>query len=197
MKSSPLLKPGKYNIIYADPPWSYRNYSYSTTKAGDRAVRGVEKEYPTMSIADISGLPISDLAADDSILFLWATWPNLEGALDVMKSWGFRYYTVGFVWVKTTVTGKLFWGMGNMTRSNTEPCLIGVKGKPRRYSASVHSVLTEQVGRHSQKPAIVRDKIVELCGDLPRIELFAREKVEGWDSWGNEVESDVGLEVPA
>ena len=78
-------------------------------------------------------------------------------------------------------------GMGNWTRSNPELCLLAIKGKPKRISASVHSVIDTPIERHSKKPDIVRDKIVSLCGNLPRIELFARQKTEGWDVWGNEV----------
>lgn len=105
-----------------------------------------------------------------------------------MKAWGFEYKTIGFNWVKTNKKSEgLFWGMGNWTRSNSELCLLGVKSKPRRQSASVHSVVLSPMGVHSKKPDIIRDKIVELCGDVPRIELFARNATPGWDVWGNEI----------
>ena len=178
----------KYQIIYADPPWQYRNYNYNTAK------RGQEKEYTTMSLDDICTLDVKSISDDNCILFMWATFPYLKEALEVIKEWGFRYYSLGFVWVKTYAkSGKLFWGMGNMTRSNSEICLIGVKGKPKRISAKVHSVIESPVSKHSRKPDEVRNLIVELMGDLPRIELFSRDKVEGWDCWGNEVESDIEL----
>lgn len=97
------------------------------------------------------------------------------------------YKTVAFNWVKQNKTGAgLFWGLGNWTRSNSEICLLAVKGKPKRMSASVHSVILSPVQQHSRKPAETRDRIVELMGDLPRIELFAREAAPGWDAWGNE-----------
>ena len=128
------------------------------------------------------------IASDNCILFMWATYPMLREALKVIEAWGFTYKTVAFNWVKQNKTGAgLFWGLGNWTRSNSEICLLAVKGKPRRMSASVHSVILSPVQQHSGKPAEARDRIVELMGDLPRIELFARETAPGWDSWGNEV----------
>lgn len=112
----------------------------------------------------------------------------LKEALDVIEAWGFTYKTVAFNWVKQNKNGAgLFMGLGNWTRSNSEICLLAVKGKPKRVSASVHSVILSPLQQHSQKPGEARDRIVELMGDLPRIELFARETAPGWDSWGNEV----------
>ncbi len=176
----------KYQIIYADPPWKYNNYGYST------APRGCEKEYKTMDLQEITSLPVVNITDDNCALFLWVTPPLLLYGLEVLKSWGFAYKTKAFCWVKTNSNSMgLFWGMGNMTRSNTEDCLLGVKGKPQRLNADVHQVVMSEVMRHSHKPAIVREKIVQLIGDLPRIELFARQRVEGWDCWGNEVESDI------
>ena len=111
----------------------------------------------------------------------------LREALEVIEAWGFTYKTVAFNWVKQNKTGAgLFWGLGNWTRSNSEICLLAVKGKPKRMSASVHSVILSPVQQHSRKPAETRDRIVELMGDLPRIELFAREAAPGWDAWGDE-----------
>ena len=119
---------------------------------------------------------------------MWATFPMLKEALDVIEAWGFTYKTVAFNWVKQNKSGEgLFMGLGNWTRSNSEICLLAVKGKPKRVSAGVRSVVLSPLQRHSQKPAEVRDKIVELMGDLPRIELFARETAPGWDAWGNEI----------
>jgi N6-adenosine-specific RNA methylase IME4 len=178
----------KYNVIYADPPWQYNNYNYARTKDGRRAKRGVAKEYGVMNIEDIKQLPVQDISDDNCILFLWVTFPLLYEGLDTMKAWGFEYKTCGFNWIKKNkVSDSLFWGMGNWTRSNSELCLLGVKGKPERMSASVHQVVLSPIDKHSKKPDIVRDRIVELCGDVPRIELFARQYVPGWDVWGNEV----------
>ena len=176
----------RYSIVYADPPWRYRNYDYAYTSDGRRARRGCAKEYEVQDIGWIRSLPVSEIVAEDAVLFLWVTWPLLVEGISVIGAWGFEYKTVGFVWVKEN-GGRLFWGMGNWTRSNTEACLIGVRGKIRRVDAGVHSVIKAPVGRHSSKPIEVRDRIVRLMGDLPRIELFARERVEGWDAWGNEL----------
>ena len=112
----------------------------------------------------------------------------------MISAWGFEYKSIGFLWVKLNKSGKgFFFGLGRWTRGNTEPCLIAVKGKPKRISASVSQLVLSPLKRHSEKPAEVRDKIVQLLGDLPRVELFARQKVDGWDSWGNEVECDVEI----
>ena len=180
----------KYNIIYADPPWSYKD----KRDKHPRMCGGAISHYNTMSIEQIKSLPIKDLAADNCMLFLWVTFPNLQEGLDVIKAWGFTYKTLGFSWIKTNKNnGKPFFGIGYYTKSNCEVCLIGVKGKPIKVSNSVSSVVISPRQEHSKKPDQIRDKIVELCGDVPRIELFARKKAEGWDVWGNEVESDINL----
>ena len=171
----------KYNIIYADPPWSYRDKAL----AGNR---GAICKYNTEETSSISLLPVKDIAADDCILFVWVTMPKLNECFDLISSWGFEYKTCAFTWIKTNKkSDSLFWGMGSWTRANPEVCLLAVKGNPKRLSASVHSVVMSQIREHSRKPDEVRDRIVELMGDLPRIELFARQRVDGWDAWGNEV----------
>ncbi len=168
----------KYSIIYADPPWKY-------FAGGNKNASG---HYHCMEMEEIKNLPIEDLAKDNCILFMWTTFPVLKESFEVIEAWGFRYATCGFVWVKQT-KNKNGWhfGCGNWTRANAEVCLIAIKGKPLRKSASVSQIIDSPVEGHSKKPDIVRDKIVELCGDLPRIELFARQKTKGWDNWGNEV----------
>tara|TARA_B100001250_G_C19533728_1_gene671588 strand:+ start:107 stop:637 length:531 start_codon:yes stop_codon:yes gene_type:complete len=169
----------KYNIIYADPPWKYDSGFLK---------RNWDGKYPQMKPEEINSLPVNDIAADNCILFMWITFPKLLIGLEAMESWGFKYRSAAFTWVKKNKKAdSWFWGMGHWTRANAEVCFLGVKGKPQRESASVHSVIDERIQEHSKKPDIVRNKIVELCGDLPRIELFARQKHEGWDSWGNEV----------
>ena len=168
----------KYKIILADPPWKY-------FASGNK---NQSCHYPSMEIEEIKKLPVIKLADDDCILFLWATFPILPEVFAVMEAWGFRYATVGFNWVKRQKKGTgWFFGLGNWTRSNSELCLIGIKGHPVRQSASVSQVIDTPIEEHSKKPDCVRDKIVELCGDLPRIELFARQKTEGWTVWGNEI----------
>lgn len=171
----------KYNIIYADPPWSYRDKALVGNK-------GACCKYPTQSKEWIDNLPVINIADDDCALFLWVTMPQLNACWQLIDNWGFKYKTAAFTWVKRNKkSNSWFWGMGNWTRANAEVCLLATRGNIKRISASVHSVIDTPIERHSKKPNIVRDKIVELMGDLPRIELFARETSPGWDVWGNEV----------
>lgn len=133
-------------------------------------------------------MPVQNIAAKNSMLFLWATFPLLQEGLDTIAAWGFKYRTLGFNWVKRNKKASTwFWGMGNWTRANPEICLLGIRGSPRRQSASVHSIVDAWIMKHSQKPDEIRDRIRKLCGDVPRIELFARTRASGWDVWGNEV----------
>jgi len=179
------MEVGKYKVIYADPPWKY---SFPGTRADKK------DDYPTMDTHSICSIPIGQLADKDSVLFLWTIWNKLPDAIDVMEHWGFRYVTCAFTWIKKNkASDSWFWGMGGWTRQNSEICLLGVRGKPERQSASVHSVIDTPIEAHSKKPQVVRDRIVQLMGDVPRVELFARQKTEGWDVWGNEVGSDIDL----
>lgn len=170
----------KYKIIYADPPWSYND---ELKHHGGSAV----SHYQTMTLEDICKLPINMISDNDSFLFIWGTWPLLRECLQVIESWGFDYKTIGFVWTKTYSNGKDVLGMGKFSRGNTEFCLMGVKGKPKAITTEVSQLIkTTYNNIHSKKPHIIRNKIVELCGDLPRIELFARTRIHGWDTWGND-----------
>jgi len=177
----------RYQIIYADPPWKYNVFS-------DRppcARKPGESYYEVADLIDLVKLPIAELADENCVLFMWATYPALPVALKLIKEWGFHYRTVAFTWVKRNKQSESwFWGMGGWTRANAEICLLATRGNPKRLSKSVHSVIDSPIRGHSQKPDEARDRIVQLMGDLPRIELFARRKVEGWDCWGNEVESN-------
>lgn len=177
IKSPPLPK-GKYNIIYADPAWEYWGGGY----------KNQSQHYDVMSYKEIMKLPIQDISADNCILFMWATSPAFPQALEVLEAWGFNYSTIGFVWVKSKKdkTGFAF-GCGYWTRANAEYCLIATKGRIERKDASISQIIYESKEEHSKKPAIVRDKIIQLVGDLPRVELFARQKTTGWATWGNEV----------
>lgn len=175
---TPPLPEGKYNIIYADPPWSYVAGGY----------KNQEQHYPGMTIEEIKNLPIADIAADNCILFLWVTFPIIDRAFEVINSWGFQYSTVGFTWVKQNKTGKgYFFGLGFWTRANAELCLIATKGSIERKDASISQLIVTPIEEHSKKPAVVRDKIIQLVGDLPRIELFSRQAVKGWDKWGKQI----------
>lgn len=180
---------GGYQIVYADVAWSYSNGGRGST----------DGKYRGMSIPEVFALPVSRLAARDAVLFTWGTWPFLPTVLESVAQWGFEYKTCAFQWVKYhEKSGKRCVGGGFWTRANTEFCLLGVRGKPpRRVSAAVRAliesgaagddpVLLNPRGRHSEKPAEARRRVVELMGDLPRIELFARQRAEGWDAWGDD-----------
>lgn len=193
----------KYQIIYADPPWKYAFPGTRVKRADD---------YSTMTTDEICSIPIVNIADENCVLFVWGIWTAIEDCLKVIRAWGFEYKTVGFVWVKTKSDHAKqytflpeesfddFFGMGMWTRSNTEYLLIGTKGKPSPISHSVKQLVYAPMRKHSQKPNEVSERIVELMGNLPRIELFARtnDKIDqyetrGWDVWGNEVESDIDL----
>lgn len=147
-----------------------------------------------MSIEDIKALPVSKLAAEDCTLFLWVTFPMLREAWDVMEAWGFTYKTVAFVWIKRNrQSDGVFWGMGYWTRSNAELCLLATRGHPQRQAKNIHQVIISPVEEHSKKPDEARRRIEALMGDVPRVELFARQYPPGWDVWGNEVEGGVVL----
>jgi N6-adenosine-specific RNA methylase IME4 len=175
----------KFNIIYADPPWRYAN------KGGQGVA---ENHYPTMSCDEICALPVAELAAKDSALFLWATFPQLPEALRVISAWGFGFKTVAFVWLKQNRKAKTwFYGMGFWTRSNAEVCLLATRGHPKRQDKGIHQFIISPVEAHSKKPDETRNRIVRLMGDLPRVELFARQSPPGWDVWGNEVANTIAL----
>jgi len=166
----------KYKIIYADPPWSYNN------KISNGAANN---HYQTMNLNDIKSMDVN--ADQDAVLALWVTSPLLVEGLEVISSWGFKYKTVLFNWNKRTKHDKPFFGGGNYTRAGSELCLLGVRGKGvKRINASIRQVVTVKVQEHSRKPSVVRDHLVGLFGDVRRIEMFARETVDGWDSFGDQ-----------
>lgn len=172
----------KYDVIYADPPWLYKD------TLGGKSQRGATP-YPCMPLNEIKSLPIHNLAAKDCVLFLWATMPMLQEALDTIKAWGFKYKTCAFCWVKQNPkSGGIFAGLGRWVQGNAELCLLATKGHPHRASKSVKQIVLAPRGRHSEKPAEVRKRIETLMGGSgERIELFARQYPDGWDVWGNEV----------
>jgi len=173
----------KYQIIYADPAWNFKTWS---NKGKEK--KSAENHYHCMNIEDIKNLPIQKITDKDCVLFLWVIYPLLQEGLETIRAWGFKYSTCGFSWIKKNKKAdSLFWGMGYYTRANNEICLLATKGKPKRISKSVHQIVHEPIREHSRKPDCVRNRIVELMGDLPRIELFARHKVDGWDCWGDQL----------
>lgn len=184
-----------YDVIYADAPWQYRD------KAMQRG--GAERSYSTMTLEEISALPVARLATPRAMLFFWCTWPMKPSTAErVMETWGFEYVTCAFDWFKTNRDGTLATGMGHYSRANSEPCFLGRRMKQRGIKRPMlkvldHSVLMAQLaprGVHSAKPAQFRASIERLYGPVPRVELFAREEHAGWDSWGDEVAGGVGGE---
>lgn len=175
----------KYSVIYADPPWAYNDkmsgHSFS-----------LDHEYETQAKDWIASLPVARIAAKDCALFLWVVSPLLDEGIAALKSWGFKYKTVGFVWSKNHKGGAKVANLGRWTMGNVEMCLIGTRGRPQRVIKNVKQLVEAERGRHSEKPAEVRDRIVTLMGDVPRIELFARTAAPGWDAWGNEAPNCVG-----
>jgi site-specific DNA-methyltransferase (adenine-specific) len=180
----------KYNIIYADPPWKYNSRANHKT----RFRGGACGHYDLMTMDEIKALPVPQIADDNCALFMWCTFPYLDEQIKLFKHWGFDYKTIGFIWIKTNSrNNKPFFGVGYYSKSNSEPCLLGIKGKMKPISNKISSVIISPRQEHSKKPDEVRDKIVQLFGDIPRIELFARNKTDGWHVFGNEVDSDITL----
>lgn len=202
----------KYNLIYADPPWQYSN----------QATRAATKNhYPTMTFQELKSLDIKSIADDNSMLVMWYTAAFASEAIEIAKAWGFTIKNMKlFTWVKLNknyhqnitksmkksgcmnaddvfnlISDQLRFGLGNYTRANSEDCLIAVRGKGiQRINKSVSQIILAPIGEHSAKPPEARDRIVQLYGDIPRVELFARQNVTGWDAWGNECKNDIELQ---
>jgi N6-adenosine-specific RNA methylase IME4 len=186
-----------YEVIYADPPWQYRDASKNRG--------GAERHYPTVKIEDLMRLPVAQIAEENAVLALWATWPTLPDAIALIQAWGFTYKTCLFCWVKTAKNGTYSIGGGAYTRANSEPCLLATRGSTlTRYSRSVRQIIESgepetlvlQRGKHSAKPPEARDRIVELFQPRSKIELFARTAPTGWDVWGNESAPKNHMETP-
>ncbi|MCX8696509.1 MULTISPECIES: MT-A70 family methyltransferase [unclassified Gilliamella] len=201
----------KYNLIYADPPWQYSNQS---TRAATK------NHYPTMTFQELKSLNIKSIADNNSILIMWYTSAFARQADALATHWGFEVKTMKlFTWVKLNknyhqnitkqlkkhgcmnsedvfnlINDQLRFGLGNYTRANSEDCLIAVRGKGiQRINKSVSQIILAPIGAHSAKPQEARDRIVQLYGNVPRVELFARQNVNGWDAWGNECINDIEL----
>jgi len=185
----------KYSIIYADPPWSFSS-KYKFKKGGHESkLTHVNDHYETMTINDICSLPIENLAKENSLLFIWTTDSHLESCLRVIKEWGFTYKTIAFVWLKQEKSGKDCFVKGFWTNKSTEICLLATKGKTYHLlkDKSVRQLVRSTRGSNSEKPDEVRKRIVQMFGNISRIELFARVKPDGWHCWGNEVESSINM----
>ena len=149
----------------------------------------MDKHYPTQSKDWIKKLNVKDLLEQNSCIFLWVTDAHIKEGIEVMESWGFKYVTVAFIWEKVTKNGITVANLGSWTMKNYEICLFGTKGRMLQHKKcnNIYQKVVAERTKHSKKPHEVRKRIELLFGDLPRIELFAREKAEGWDVWGNEV----------
>ena len=201
----------KYSLIYADPPWQYGN----TISRG-----AADGHYNTLSLSDMKRLPVWELSESNAILAMWYTGTHDEEARELASAWGFDVRQMFlFTWVKFNslaeqrfnraleeqtlfefnellmmLNAETRMNPGNYTRGNQESVLVAVKGKGlERIDASVKQVVYSCLGRHSEKPAEVRYRLEQLYGDVPRIELFARQSAPGWDCWGNECENSIQL----
>jgi N6-adenosine-specific RNA methylase IME4 len=178
----------KYQIIYADPPWKFNNRAYQDN---DREPIEPNAYYKIMETQDICNLPIKNIRANDSALFIWTTDAHLPDCLQVMSAWGFEYRTIAFVWIKKYASGIPCVLVAPWTLKSTEICLLGIYGNPKRKSVNVYALIEAKRTKHSKKPNEVRNRIVKLFGDVSRIELFARERFEGWDYWGDELSNTI------
>jgi N6-adenosine-specific RNA methylase IME4 len=168
----------KYACIAADPPWNF-DPRVGQGRSQTRPLRSVIRHYSTLSLDAIKALPVADLAARDSALFLWTTDVQLPGALEVMTAWGFKFATVAFHWAKTHKSGKFVTGCGWWTRANVEICLLGTRGSPKRLDASVKRLLIADRREHSRKPDEAYAAMQRLVAG-PYLELFARTVRPGW-----------------
>lgn len=183
----------KFSIVLADPPWEYN----------DKNCNGAAgQQYKTLKQPDLCGLGehVKAMTQRDALLFLWATMPLIPEALELIDAWGFEYKTVAFVWLKRNKVNLSTWffGLGRWTRGNAEIVMLAKRGKPSRVANNVFQLIEAPVARHSAKPPVTKDRIVQLAGDLPRIELFARESTPGWVPVGNEIDGrDIREALPA
>jgi N6-adenosine-specific RNA methylase IME4 len=182
---------GGFDIIYADPPWSY--YNDSDALPDCTTVRGMRRPpYPVLGSKTIASFPVGNLAAENSILFIWSTDLHLKKCMFVIDAWGFKYVTMGFVWQKLTKAGNPVTFTGGYTmKSGVELCLLATRGKPHKLvqNRSVRALIQSPRGKHSKKPVEVYERIEALFGNtVSRLELFARDTRAGWTSWGNQLD---------
>ena len=177
----PPLPTSCYEIIYADPPWDYKG-QLQHAGVGSEDTGGAVRHYPTVVLDDLMKLDVPSIAADDSLLFLWATSPHLDQAIELGKVWGFAWATVAFVWDKVRVNPGFY------TMSQCELCLVFKRGKiPRpRGIRNARQLVTVKRGPHSAKPEEVRRRIEAMFPSQRKVELFARCRMSGWEPWGLE-----------
>jgi N6-adenosine-specific RNA methylase IME4 len=185
--------PALYDVILADPPWYFKNYSADNPHELTNRGRGQQRHYPTMTEAEICALNVP--ANENAVLFLWACWPILPQALRVIESWGFEYKSLAWVWIKANPSGfGFFTGMGYYTRANSEPCLLATRGSlPKPRNRGVQALIYSPVKEHSRKPEEQYSKIERLYPGMRFLEMFARRRRNGWDAFGNEVKGSINL----
>lgn len=184
----------KYNVIYADPPWSYDN-----KKTGGSMLSGAENKYVLMSNEDIMEMPVKELIENNAVCFIWATVPLMPEAFITLRSWGFEYKTM-LTWRKVMSLGMGYW-----FRGQTEHLILGVRGQVKPFRMQVANFYQSKVGKHSQKPHYFRElinKAVKVSFTEPKkLELFARSRegffpdyeYEGWDVYGNQVNNSIAI----
>lgn len=170
----------RYGVIYADPAWKFATYS------AKGAGRSPDRHYRCMPLEEIKALPVASLAADDCVLLMWAIDPMLDKAFEVIRSWGFKFKTVGFYWTKENADGSDFMGGGYWTRANPEQCLLATRGRPKRLEKDVRRWISSPRREHSRKPDELYGRIERLVAG-PYLELFCRSGAPEWDAWGDEV----------
>jgi len=184
----------KYDVIYADPAWKYGSKELygDKNKEGKREnrFRKLERIYDTMSLAEIKQLPVKNMIGKNAACFLWVTDSHLKEGIEVLESWGFKYKTVAFNWIKKTNKGNTYVNFAPWTLKSSEICLLGMRGTMGKLKSdnTVRQLIEAERTKHSKKPKEARERIEQLFADVNRIELFARKNYVGWDAWGNEVE---------
>lgn len=187
---------GGWPVIMADPPWSFRSWVANANPESDR---GADRHYRTMKLDEIMAMPVKSIAAPNAHLFLWITGPFLMKAAEIMRAWGFKYSSTGFVWMKlkrkagtqyelitlAELADYLHFGMGHTTRKNVEFCLLGRRGNAKRVAKNVQEPIITPVREHSRKPDEAFERAMKYAAG-PYLELFSREDREGWTTWGNE-----------
>ena len=190
----PAIEQKKYKIIYADPPWHYGSKSAVNNSTGSDH-KPLSEHYNTMSLSDMKQLPIKDMTDKDAACFMWVTDSHLEEAIEIFKAWGFKYKTVAFNWIKTTSKGNYCKNVAPWTMKSSEICLLGTKGAMTQYKQvnNIEALVFAERTKHSKKPEEVRSRIDQLFGDIPRLEMFARNASEGWDVFGNEAPNSIKI----
>ena len=177
----PALPLGQFEIVYADPPWDYRG-QLQHAGAGSGDTGGAARHYPTVSLKALAALDIPRIRAQNSLLFMWSSSPHLDQAIELGKRWGFAWATVAFVWDKQRVNPGFY------TLSQCELCLVFKHGRipAPRGARNVRQLVSEKRSGHSRKPDEVRRRIDAMFPDARKIELFARDRTDGWTAWGLE-----------